>query len=78
MQPARSDTSMLLREVGDGRQNPWRTSARPGEKVPVPFDVGDEMRKSLEVVVFLENKTLTERISITAGESRQITMRLDE
>jgi serine/threonine-protein kinase len=78
LQPPRSDINILLREVGDGRQNPWRTSARPGEKVPVPFDAGDEMRKSLEVVVFLENKTLTERINITAGESRQITMRLDE
>ena len=78
LQPARNDVNILLREVGDGRQNPWRTSARPGEKVPVPFDVGDEMRKSLEIVVFLENKTLTERINITAGESRQITMRLDE
>jgi serine/threonine-protein kinase len=76
--PARNDINILLREVGDGRQNPWRTSARPGEKVPVPFDAGDEMRKSLEIVVFLENKTLTERINITAGESRQITMRLDE
>ncbi len=78
LQPSRNDTSILLREVGDGRQNPWRTSVRPGEKVPVPFDAGDEMRKSLEVVVFLENKTLTERINITAGESRQIVMRLDE
>jgi eukaryotic-like serine/threonine-protein kinase len=78
LQPARNDVNILLREVGDGRQNPWRTTARPGEKVPVPFDAGDEMRKSLEVVVFLENKTLTERINITAGESRQITMRLDE
>jgi eukaryotic-like serine/threonine-protein kinase len=78
LQPSRNDVNILLREVGDGRQNPWRTTARPGEKVPVPFDAGDEMRKSLEVVVFLENKTLTERINITAGESRQITVRLDE
>jgi tRNA A-37 threonylcarbamoyl transferase component Bud32 len=78
LQPARDDVNILLREVGDGRQNPWRTTARPGEKVPVPFDAGDEMRKSLEVVVFLENKTLTERINITAGESRQVTVRLDE
>jgi hypothetical protein len=78
LQPSRNDVNILLREVGDGRQKPWRASAQPGEKVPVPFDAGDEMRKSLEVVVFLENKTLTERINITAGESRQITMRLDE
>lgn len=78
LQPARDDVNILLREVGDARQNPWRTTARPGEKVPVPFDAGDEMRKSLEVVVFLENKTLTERINITAGESRQVTVRLDE
>jgi hypothetical protein len=46
--------------------------------VPVPFDVGDEMRKSLDVVVFLGEKSITERINITAGESRQVTVRLDE
>ena len=78
LQPARSDASILLREVGDGRANPWRTTVRPGERVPVPFDAGDEMRKSLEVVVFLGDKTLTERVNITAGESRQVTVRLDQ
>jgi hypothetical protein len=46
--------------------------------VPVPFDVGDEMRKSLEVVVFLGDKTLTERVNITAGVSRQVTVHWDE
>jgi hypothetical protein len=64
--------------VNDGRPTPWRTTGRPGERVPVPFDVGDEMRKSLDVVVVLGDKTLTERINITAGESRQVTVRLDE
>ena len=78
LQPARSDASILLREVGDARPNPWRTTVRPGERVPVPFDAGDEMRKSLDVVVFLGDKTLTERVNITAGESRQVTVRLDQ
>jgi serine/threonine-protein kinase len=78
LQPARADASILLREVNDGRPNPWRTTVRPGERVPVPFDVGDEMRKSLDVVVVLGDKTLTERVNITAGESRQVTVRLDE
>jgi len=73
LQPARADASILLREVSDGRPNPWRTTVRPGERVPVPFDVGDEMRKSLDVVVVLGDKTLTERVNITAGESRQVT-----
>jgi len=78
LQPARSEASILLREVGDSRPVPWRTTVRPGEKVAVPFDAGDEMRKSLEVVVFLGDKTLTERVNITAGESRQVTVRVDE
>jgi serine/threonine-protein kinase len=78
LQPARADASILLREVGDSRPNPWRTTVRPGERVPVPFDAGDEMRKSLDVVVFLGDKTLTERVNITAGESRQVTVRLDQ
>ena len=78
LEPARAEASILLREVGDGRANPWRTTVRAGERVPVPFDVGDEMRKSLDVVVFLGDKTLTERVYITAGESRQVTVRLDQ
>lgn len=78
LQPAHADASILLRAVNDGRPTPWRTTVRPGERVPVPFDVGDEMRKSLDVVVVLGDKTLTERINITAGESRQVTVRLDE
>jgi serine/threonine-protein kinase len=78
LQPARAEARILLREVSDGRPNPWRTTVHQGERVPVPFDVGDEMRKSLEVVVFLGDKTLTERVNITAGESRQVTVRWDE
>jgi hypothetical protein len=78
LQPARAEANILLREVGDSRPNPWRTTIRAGERVPVPFDVGDEMRKSLEIVVFLGDKTLTERVNITAGESRQVTVRLDQ
>jgi hypothetical protein len=78
LQPPRSDANILLREVGDTRPSPWRTTVRPGEKVAVPFDAGDEMRKSLEVVVFLGEKTLTERVNITAGETRQVTVRVDE
>ena len=78
LQPARGGASILVREVSDGRPNPWRTTVHPGERVPVPFDVGDEMRKSLDVVVFLGDKTLTERVNITAGESRQVTVRLDQ
>jgi len=78
LQPARAEASILVREVSDGRPNPWRTTVRAGERVPVPFDVGDEMRKSLDVVVFLGEKTLTERVNITAGESRQVTVRLDQ
>ena len=78
LQPARAEASILVREVSEGRPNPWRTTLRPGERVPVPFDVGDEMRKSLDVVVFLGDKTVTERVNITAGESRQVTVRLDQ
>jgi serine/threonine-protein kinase len=78
LQPARAEARILLREVSDGRPNPWRTTVHQGERVPVPFDVGDEMRKSLDVVVFLGDKTLTERVNITAGESRQVTVRWDE
>ena len=78
LQPARAEARILLREVSDGRPSPWRTTVHQGERVPVPFDVGDEMRKSLDVVVFLGDKTLTERVNITAGESRQVTVRWDE
>jgi serine/threonine-protein kinase len=78
LQPTHADASILLRAVNDGRPTPWRTTVHPGERVPVPFDVGDDMRKSLDVVVVLGEKTVTERVNITAGESRQVTVRLDE
>jgi serine/threonine-protein kinase len=76
--PPRPGAKVLIRQVGDGVANPWRTPARPGEKVPVPFDAGEEMRKSLEVVVFLGDKTVVEPVSVTAGETRLVSVRLDE
>ncbi len=78
LQPPRQGANILIRQVGDGVATPWRTSARPGEKVPVPFDAGEEMRKSLEVVVFLGEKTVVEPVTLTAGETRQVSVRLDE
>jgi serine/threonine-protein kinase len=78
LQPPKQGANILIRQVGDGIANPWRTSARPGEKVPVPFDAGEEMRKSLEVVVFLGEKTVVEPVTLTAGETRQVSVRLDE
>lgn len=77
LQPPKQGANILIRQVGDVAK-PWRTSARPGEKVPVPFDAGEEMRKSLEVVVFLGEKTVVEPVTMTAGETRQVSVRLDE
>jgi hypothetical protein len=36
------------------------------------------MRKSLEVVVFKGDKTTASQVSITAGETRPVTMHVDE
>ena len=70
--------SLLIREVNDAKSKPWHARALPGEKIPVPFDAGDEMRKSLEVVAFKGDKTTTNQVTITAGETRPITLHVDE
>jgi eukaryotic-like serine/threonine-protein kinase len=71
-------TTLLIREVNDVKGKPWRARAQPGEKIPVPFDEGDEMRKSLEVIAFKGDKTTTNQVTITAGETRPVTMHVGE
>ncbi|MGD0837984.1 MAG: hypothetical protein ABSB49_15200, partial [Polyangia bacterium] len=70
--------ALLIREVDEGKSKPWRARAQPGEKIPVPFDEGDEMRKSLEVILFKGDKTTVNRVTITAGDTRLVTMHLGE
>jgi tRNA A-37 threonylcarbamoyl transferase component Bud32 len=70
--------TLLIREVSDTKTNPWRARAQAGEKIPVPFDAGDEMRKSLEVVVFKGDKTTIKQVTITAGETRPVTIYVDD
>jgi len=69
---------LLIREVNDSKGKPWRARALPGEKIPVPFDEGDEMRKSLEVTVFKGDKTTVNQMTITAGETHPLTLRMDD
>jgi hypothetical protein len=78
VEPPTPGTSVLVREVNDAKAKPWRARVQPGERVPVPFDAGDEMRKSLELVVFKGDKTTTSQVTITAGETRPITIHLDD
>ena len=78
LEPPAPGATLLVREMNDGKAKPWRERAVPGEKVPVPFDAGDEMRKSLEVVVFKGDKTTTNQVTITAGETRPVTIHVDE
>jgi tRNA A-37 threonylcarbamoyl transferase component Bud32 len=78
LDPPVPGAALLIREVNDVKAKPWRARAQPGEKIPVPFDEGDEMRKSLEVVAFKGDKTTTKKVTITAGETRPVTMHMDE
>ncbi len=78
LDPPVSGATLLVREVNDGKAKTWHARAQPGEKIPVPFDAGDEMRKSLEVVVFKGDKTTTNQVTITAGETRPVTVHVDE
>ena len=78
LDPPVPGASLLIREINEAKSKPWRARAQPGEKIPVPFDEGDEMRKSLEVVVFKGDKTTASQVSITAGETRPVTMHVDE
>jgi serine/threonine-protein kinase len=78
IEPPAAGASLLIREINDNKAKPWHARALPGEKIPVPFDAGDEMRKSLEVVVFKGDKTTTNQVTITAGETRPVTIHVDE
>jgi tRNA A-37 threonylcarbamoyl transferase component Bud32 len=78
LDPPMPGATLLIREVNDAKAKPWRARAQPGEKIPVPFDAGDEMRKSLEVVVFKGDKTTTHPVAITAGETRPVTIHVDD
>ena len=78
LDPPVPGATLLIREVNEAKSKPWRARAQPGEKIPVPFDAGDEMRKSLEVVVFKGDKTTANQVTITAGETRPVTMRVDD
>ena len=79
LEPPIPGASLLVRELNDAKAKPWHARALPGEKVLVPFDPGDEMRKSLEVVVFKGDKTTTNQVTtITAGETRPVTIHVDD
>jgi tRNA A-37 threonylcarbamoyl transferase component Bud32 len=78
LEPPLAGASLLIRELNDAKAKPWHARAIPGEKVLVPFDPGDEMRKSLEVAVFKGDKTTTNQVTITAGETRPVTIRVDD
>jgi len=78
LDPPVPGATLLIREVNEAKAKPWRARAQAGEKIPVPFDAGEEMRKSLEVVVFKGDKTTTNQVTITAGETRPLTIHVDE
>jgi tRNA A-37 threonylcarbamoyl transferase component Bud32 len=78
LDPPVPGATLLIREVNESKIKPWRARAQAGEKIPVPFDAGDDMRKSLEVVVFRGDKTTTNQVTITAGEMRPLTIHMDE
>ena len=78
LDPPIPGATLLIREINDAKAKLWRAPAQPGEKIPVPFDAGDEMRKSLEVVIFKGDKTITNQVTIAAGETRPITIHLDK
>ena len=78
LDPPVHGATLLIRDVNESKARPWRARAQAGEKIPVPFDAGDEMRKSLEVVVFKGDKTTIKQVTITAGETRAIMIHVDE
>jgi hypothetical protein len=75
--PGGSD-SLLVRQIETTGTKAWRTQATPGEHILVPFSSGEEMRKSLEIVVFKGEKALIKSLQITAGEKRNFAFSMDE
>jgi hypothetical protein len=78
LDPPRDGAKILLREINETKASPWRARVQPGEKILVPFDAGEEMRKSLEIMVLAGDKTTTSHVTITAGETRPVTIQVDD
>lgn len=76
VEPASGSAKIMLSEVG--KERPWQTTARAGERVPVPFDASDEIRKSLQVMVLAGDKPVIETIEVTAGQPTKHTVQLDK
>jgi hypothetical protein len=70
LDPPVPGATLLIREINESKSKLWRAHAQPGEKIAVPFDAGDEMRKG--------DKTTTNQVTITAGETRPVTIHVDE
>jgi len=75
--PGKGD-SLLVRQIDTTGAKAWRTQATPGDHILVPFSSGEDMRKSLEIVVFKGEKALIKSLQITAGEKRNFAFSMDE
>jgi tetratricopeptide (TPR) repeat protein len=72
LQPARDDVQIELRELGDGPGAMKPVPAKNGEAVPIRFDAKGDLRKTMQVSVYMGDKTVRQTFEIRAGEMNKV------
>jgi tRNA A-37 threonylcarbamoyl transferase component Bud32 len=68
LQPPRDDVQIELRELGDGPGAMRPIAAKNGDPVPIRFDAKSEVRKTMQVSVYMGDKTVRQTFELRAGE----------
>jgi hypothetical protein len=76
--PARTDTHIIVTEVPESPAG-LRAQLTPGEELPIPFDAKGELRKTLEVSVYVEGRALPVKktVEIKPGQKKILEVPLD-
>jgi len=60
-----------LRELGDNPGAMKPVSAKNGDPVAIRFDAKDQVRKTMQVSVYMGDKTVRQTFEIRAGETNK-------
>jgi hypothetical protein len=79
MPPVPADALIEVRELDDSPRAMKPVPAKNGETVTIPFDATGELRKRVQVSVYLGDKTVkkSDVVVIAPGEKRSVSVPLD-
>jgi hypothetical protein len=78
LQPPRDDVQIELRELGDSPGAMQPLPAKNGDPVPIRFDANGELRKTMQVSVYVPDRPVTKKVfEIGAGEKKDVPVPLE-